>query len=162
MSVSGYPIEENIRDGICKLNAYLLSVTEPSLSTAIAEHGVSGAGGEGRGAVGLRLGSCLQEAHRLAGALRETHKQSTGNAVIRALRGAEHRGHSHCGDQGSFVAKAHLHQLGGMGEIRICEDVGERGILEGGGHVSQGLEVKSMETRSSVWLQQGGREAVRL
>lgn len=49
-----------------------------------------------------------------------------------------------------------------MGEIRIYEDVGERGILEGEGHVNQGLEVKSMETRSSVWLQQGGREAVRL
>lgn len=49
-----------------------------------------------------------------------------------------------------------------MREIRIYEDVGGRGILEGGGHVSQGLEVKSMETRSSVWLQQGGTEAVRL
>ena len=49
-----------------------------------------------------------------------------------------------------------------MGEIRIYEDVGERGILEGEGHVKQGLEVNCMETRSSVWLQQGGREAMRL
>lgn len=64
MSASGYPIEENIRDGICKLNAYLLSVTEPSLSTAIAEHGVSGAGGEGRGAVGGRGHSDLDPAFR--------------------------------------------------------------------------------------------------
>lgn len=108
MSASEYPIEENIRDGICKLNAHLLSITEPSLSTATAEHGASGAGGEGRGAVGerpLRLGSCLQEAHHLAGALREIHKQGTGKVVIRARRGPEHHGHSHYGDQGSSVAK---------------------------------------------------------
>lgn len=64
MSASEYPIEENIRDGICKLNAHLLSITEPSLSTATAEHGASGAGGEGRGAVGDRDHSDLDPAFR--------------------------------------------------------------------------------------------------
>ena len=87
------------------------------------QHCVSGAGGEGSrgGQRPLRLGSCLPEAHHLAGALRETHKQSTGKAVLRALREEESTMGIHtagsrklCGKRGIYTSLEEWVRLGYM------------------------------------------------